>query len=52
MQNNLENLRGDISQIDPAEAFKIVKCHDPNYIAIERDQMRLFLERNGEQMPI
>ena len=48
MQNNLENLRGDISQIDPAEAFKVVKCYESNYIAIERDQMRIFLERNGE----
>ena len=52
MQNNLENLRLDLSQVDPAEAFKIVKCHDPNYIAIEREQMKIFLERNGEQVPI
>ena len=34
------------------EAFKTVKCHNNNLISIDKDTLRMFLERNGEPVPI
>jgi hypothetical protein len=34
------------------EAFKTAKCHNNNLVSINKDTLRMFLERNGEPCPI
>ena len=34
------------------QAFKTAKCHNENIISIDKDTLRMFLERNGEPSPI
>ena len=55
MQNNLENLR--ISLIEDTkfnlhDAFRVTKCSNNNLISIDKPTLQLFLERNGQPLPI
>jgi Ca2+-binding EF-hand superfamily protein len=34
------------------ECFKAVKCFDNNVISIDKNNVKMFLERNGEPIPI
>ena len=55
MQNNLENLRRELIEMpnfNMYEAFKTAKCHNNNLISIDKDTLRMYLERNGEPCPI
>lgn len=37
---------------DIHEAFKAVRCFNNNVVSIDRDMLALFLERNGQPLPI
>ena len=47
MRRDLTNSGTDIH-----EAFKSVKCFNNNLVSIDKDSIRLFLERNREPRPI
>ena len=51
----MENLRRELIEMENFsmyDAFKTAKCHNNNLLSIDKQTLRMFLERNGEPIPI